>query len=134
MSQTYRDKVEELFHGVEERLVRRTADLQREGGLYMSRNLFIPAENVFWQILMHNPGNIPALVNMGHLSAMKGDFVNAAHYLNRAVTIEPLNAPAHYNLSMVYQKQGRLAEAQAEMIKFREAEAVAKQRGGPPVP
>jgi Tfp pilus assembly protein PilF len=66
---------------------------------------------------------------MGRLKAEQGNFADAQQFLNRALAIDPLNAPAHYNLSTVYSMEGRIADAQQEMIRYREAEAHEKQKG-----
>ena len=51
--------------------------------------------------------------------------------VQKALAIDPLNAPAHYNLSTVYTLQGKLSDAQQEINRFNEAEA-AKNKGGIP--
>ena len=125
----YRDKVEELAHGIDQILVDRTAVLCRAGETYIAKRQYVDAEIYLWQALRINPGYIPTLIDMGSMKAEQGDFANAIQYLNRALVIDPLNASAHFNLSLVFKMQGRLAEAQVEMSKFREAGSVSKQKG-----
>ena len=67
---------------------------------------------------------------MGSLRAEQGNFEKAIQFFSKALAIDPLNATAHFNLSTLYKMQGRFAEAQVEMVKFRDAESVAKQKGG----
>ena len=129
-AQSYRDKVEEMGHEIDEVLSNRTIELCRAGETFLSRRQYIDAEIFFWQALKINPEFIPALVDMGSMKAEQGDYANAVRYLNKALAIDPLHPPAHYNLSMVYRMQGKIADAQNEMIKFREAESAAKQKGG----
>lgn len=103
----YRDKAERLFHGVDEMLRKRAAMLCREGETYMARRQYVPAENVLWQALMIDADYLPALVNMGSVSAEQGRLADALHYLSKAVALDPSNATARYNLAMVYRMQGR---------------------------
>jgi tetratricopeptide (TPR) repeat protein len=126
----YRSKAEELVRNIDQVMVSRAIELCRAGEAYLSKQLYSDAEIFFWQALQINPVYIPALIDMGSMKAVQGDYANAAQYLNRALTVDPVNATAHFNLSMVYKIQGRFADAQAEMIKSKEAEAVAKQKGG----
>jgi tetratricopeptide (TPR) repeat protein len=86
------------------------------------------AENLLREAIIINPDFVPALVDMGGLSAEKGDFAKAEKYLTRATSLEPLNATAHYNLAQVYQMQGKNAEAEVEMKKANEAEALSQKK------
>lgn len=125
-----REKAEGRFPGIERRMARRAAELYREGEVYLSRQIYIPAENLFWQALTIDPEFLPALVGMGRLSAMQGDYENALRYFKRTLALDPLNAPAHYNMSIVYEKLGRIDEARQEMNRFREAEAASGRNEG----
>ena len=122
-----REITEVRFHGVERRLALRAEGLFHEGERYLSRQRYIPAENVFWQALMIEPDYIPALVGMGRMSAMRGDSERAIGFFRRTLDLDPSNSPAHYNLAVIYRQLGRLAEAEGEMEKFREAEAMARR-------
>jgi protein O-mannosyl-transferase len=124
-----RVKAEGRFPDLERRMARRTVDLYREGERYLTRQLYVPAENVFWQALMIEPDFLPALVGMGRLSVQQGDLAHATGYFVRTLALDPSNAPAHYNLSLVYERQGRFDEARQEMIRFRESEGRARQKG-----
>jgi tetratricopeptide (TPR) repeat protein len=109
----------------------RAVALCQLGEKYLAKREYVDAEVYLWQALKINPGYVPALIDMGSLSAETGYLDNAVQYLKKAIDLDPMNAPAHYNLSMVYQLQGKDAEARREMILFREAEAEAasKQKG-----
>lgn len=129
-AQSYRDKLKDMGHGIDDILTARTVELCRAGETYLSKRQYVDAEIFFWQALKINPEYIPALIDMGSLKAEQGDFANAIQYFNKALTIDPQNATAHFNLSTLYKMQGRFADAQQEMIKFREAEAMVQQKRG----
>jgi tetratricopeptide (TPR) repeat protein len=121
--------VEKLGHGIDEILTDRTIELCRAGETYLSKRQYIDAEIHLWQALQINPEYIPALIDMGSLRAEQRNFEKAIQYFSKALAIDPLNATAHFNLSTLYKRQGRFAEAQAELIKFKESESIAKQKG-----
>lgn len=125
---SYRDKLKEMGLNVEQILAGRIVELCRTGETYVAKRQYVDAEIYLWQALQIDPAYIPALIDMGSMKAEQGDYVNAILYLNKALTTDPLNATAHYNLATLYRMQGRFADAQNEMIKFREAEAFSKQK------
>lgn len=129
LAQAYRDKVKEMGYRIDDILKNRTIELCRAGETYLARRQFIDGEIYFWQALKIDPDYIPALIDMGSLKAEQGDYANAINYLNKALAIDPMNAPAHYNLSMVFLSVGRTSEAEKEMNRFSEAEIFAKQKG-----
>ncbi len=126
-AKSYRDKIKNMGLNVEQILTSRTVELCRAGETYISRRQFVSAEICLWQVLRINPSFAPALVDMGSIRAEQGKTAEAIVYLNKALALDPLNASAHCNLSALYRMQGRFAESQAEMTKFREAESVSKQ-------
>ncbi|MFZ2950975.1 MAG: tetratricopeptide repeat protein, partial [Desulfuromonadaceae bacterium] len=128
-AQSYRDKVKALGHGIDEVMADRIVELCRAGEAYMSKRQYADAGIYLWQALQINPAYIPALVDMGSLSAGQGKLATAIQYFSKALALEPSNASAHYNLAMVYQMQGRTVEAEQEMGKFRKAAASAEQDG-----
>lgn len=128
LAESYRDKLKKMGLNVEQILTDRTVELCRTGETYISKRQYSDAEIHLWQALRIDPGYIPALIDMGSMKAEQGDYVNAIQYLNKALTIDPLNATAHFNLSTLYKMQGRFADAQNEMIRFREAEALVHQK------
>ena len=111
-AEAYRNKLRSMVGGIGEIITNRTIELCRTGETYLSKRQYIDAEIYLWQALQINPEFIPALIDMGSLRSEQGDFAGAIRYLNKAATLEPLNATVHYNLAMVYKMQGR-----KEMIK-----------------
>ena len=129
-SDIYRDKAHKLYPKIEELMTSRVVDLCRSGEKQMFRQQYRDAEVLFWQALKIDPDYIPALIDMGSLKAEQGKPAQAIPYLMRVLTLDPSNAAAHYNLSMIYKMQGRIADAQKEMERFRNAEATSKLKGG----
>jgi len=126
---SYLIKARELIPGFEKELANMAEDFSREGEKFIAERKYNNAKNILWRALLVKPDCVPALVAMGHLGYEQRNFVNAIRYLEKAITIDPSNASAHKNLSLVYQNQGRPAEAQDEMRKFREADTVSKTKG-----
>jgi tetratricopeptide (TPR) repeat protein len=124
----YRDKLQALVGDIGKVLEDRTVELCRLGEKYFSKRQYVNAEIYLWQALKINPRYIPALIDMGSLKAEQGDFANASHYLEKVLAIDPSNASAHYNLAMVYKMQGRFSDAEQEMSRYRETEAVSRQK------
>lgn len=131
LAETYGAKASALFPGIEEAMQQRTNGVCRQAEKLIAMGSYERAEKLLQEAIIINPDFVPALVDLGGVSALKGDLVKAVKYLTRAVAIEPLNASAHYNLSRVYQLQGRAAEAEQELIQAREAEELLKQKMQP---
>ena len=70
-----------------------------------------------------NPDFVPALVDLGWVSAEKGDLPKAEKYLLRATTLEPHNAAALNNLAQVLSMEGRNAEADTALKRAQQEEA-----------
>jgi tetratricopeptide (TPR) repeat protein len=130
LADSYRDNLKKMGLNVEQVLADRAVELCRAGETYISRRQYSDAEIHLWQALRIKPGYLPALIDMGSMKAEQGDYANAIQYLNRALAIDPLSASAHFNLAMVYKMQGRFSDAQNEMIRFRETEALVHQKPG----
>ena len=128
LAKSYGDKASALFPGIEEMMKQRVIEVCRQAESFIAMRSFERAENLLREAMIINPDFVPALIDMGGLSAEKGDLAKAEKYLTRATALEPFNASAHYNLSMVYQMQGKTAEAEQEMKKFKEAEALSQQK------
>lgn len=58
---------------------------------------------------------------MGRLALAGNDLAAAEGYFARGVAVDGRCAPAHFNLSRVYAMQGRAAEANEEMGRYRAA-------------
>lgn len=133
-AELYRSKLLNLVDGIDEIMTDRTIELCRAGETYLAKRQYATAEVYLWQALRINPGFIPALIDMGSLKSERGDLAGAIQYLTKAITLEPLNSTAHYNLALVYRMQGRSAEAQQELARFKEIEKVMQQKKGIPAP
>ena len=126
---TYRDKAIALFPRTEEVMTQRAAEVFREGERLMAERKIIIAKQRFQEALNIDLNYVPALVAMGILSREKGDYTSATRFFTKATALEPLNASAHYNLSLVYRMQGQTFDAENEMKKYREAEAATRRKG-----
>jgi len=127
IAKSYGDKASALFPRIEEVMKQRVIEVCRQAESFLAMRSFERAENLLREAIIINPDFVPALVDLGGVSAEKGDFAKAVTCLTRAIALEPSNAAAHYNLSMVYQMQGKTAEAEQEMKKFKEVEALPKK-------
>jgi tetratricopeptide (TPR) repeat protein len=117
LAKSYGDKAAALFPGIEEMMKQRVTEVCRQAESFIAMRSYERAENLLREAIIINPDFVPALVDLGGLSAEKGDFTKAEKYLTRATALEPLNATAHYNLAQVYLMQGKKAEAEVEMKK-----------------
>ena len=59
-----------------------------------------------------------ALNNLGNVYFLKGDLLKARDFYSRAAALNPMNATAHYNLGLIYQRVGLQAEALKNFRKF----------------
>jgi tetratricopeptide (TPR) repeat protein len=128
LAKSYGDKAEAMFPGIEQMMKQRVVEVCRQAESFIAMRSYERAENLLREAIIINPDFVPALVDMGGLSAEKGDFTKAEKYLTRATALEPLNAAAHYNLAQVYLMQGKNAEAEVEMKKVNDAEAISQQK------
>jgi tetratricopeptide (TPR) repeat protein len=133
LAKLYGDKASALFPGIEEMMKQRVIEVCRQAESFITMHSYERAENLLREAIIINPDFVPALVDIGGVSAEKGDFVKAEKYLTRATSLEPLNASAHYNLAQVYLMQGKKAEAEIAMKKSQEADALSKQKPNQPV-
>ena len=119
MAASYKDKAVALYPGILQMMKQRTLDACRQGEKLMSENNRAKAELLFKEALTIDPFFVPALIDMGNLVAENGDMVKSQRYFSRAVALDQLNPAAHYNLSLVYESLGNMADAQAEMNTFK---------------
>lgn len=126
----YREKSKGLLYKVDELIANRPVELCRLGEHHLSKKQYADAEVALWQALKINPDYLPALIDMGSLKAERGDVAGALQYLNRVLALDPRNASARYNRAMIFRMQGKFAEAEVEMGRYRETEAVSRQKGG----
>jgi tetratricopeptide (TPR) repeat protein len=127
MAQKYYDKVTAMFPQIEEMMDGRVNSLCREGEKLMAEGRSAEAERKFKEALMMKSDSVPALIDMGSVSAEKGNLAGAVEYFSRAIALDPLNPQAHYNLSMAYELMGRQAEAAIELKRYKELDAAARQ-------
>ena len=128
MAKSYLDKAVAKYPQIVELMDRRTFSLCREGEMLMAGRKYVEAEKKFKEALMMKPDFVPALIDMGSLAAEKGELAKSIEYFTRAEGLDPLNPSVHYNLSVAYELMGRSAEAQEEMKKFTELDALARQK------
>lgn len=111
LADSYIVKARKSIPDLETELGKMAEDFSREGEKFTADRKFANAANILRRALLVKPGYVPALVAMGRLSYEQGDFVNATSYLEKAITLDPSNASAKNTLYLVYQKEGRPAEA-----------------------
>jgi tetratricopeptide (TPR) repeat protein len=126
MATLYKDKAIVLYPGIFEIMKTRAIAACRQGERLMSNHLTVRAELLFKEALQIDPFFVPALIDMGSLSAEKGDMTKSLHYFTRAAALDPLNPTPHYNLSMVYESLGNPEKARDEMNQFNELKVRSK--------
>lgn len=62
-----------------------------------------------------NPQHLEALVWLGRIETEAGRLAPAAQYLERAVKLHPIDSTARTQLAVVYKRQGKPQEAQAQV-------------------
>jgi tetratricopeptide (TPR) repeat protein len=129
---TFHDKAEQLFPQVDEMMRQRVETLCLETDELLEKHNLGGAERLLKEAQKIDPNAVPVLVDLGVLAADKGDLQKSLQYLTKALSLNPRHPPVHYNLSVVYQMMGNKAEAEAEMIKFRELDALMAQKGNKP--
>ncbi len=122
----YRNTLQGMVGSIDDMITQRAFELSRTGETFLSKGQIVDAEIYLWQALRTSPAYIPALIDMGNLRAGQDKPAEAIPYFNKVLDLEPENASALYNLAEVYRMQGKHAEAERTLIKFREAEARAK--------
>lgn len=74
--------------------------------------------------LATDPNLAEASIGLAHVLTETGDEVGAAPLLERVVTADPTNTMAHFRLSAVYRKLGRLEEAKRELTEYQRYRAI----------
>lgn len=133
LAKSYGDKASAMFPGIEDMMKQRVIEVCRQAESLIAMRSYQRAETLLREAIIINPDFVPALVDMGGLSAEKGDFIQAEKHLTRATSLEPLNATAHYNLAQVYLMQGKNTEAEVAMKKYRESDALSKRKPNQPI-
>jgi len=122
----YNAQAEALFPGIEKMMAERVVTVTQQAESFLAQGAHSRASTMLLEALAINPDYVPALIDMAGVSAETGALEKSLKYLRRALALEPMNATARYNLSMLYRMQGKTAEADAEMRKYREAAALEK--------
>jgi len=131
LAESYGAKASALFPGIEEAMQQRVIGVCRRAEKLIAMGSYERAEKLLQEAIIINPDFVPALVDLGRVSAEKGDLAKAVKYLTRATSLEPHNASARYNLSQAYQMQGRTVEAEQELKKAKDTEELLKQKMRP---
>ena len=94
--------------------------------LYL-RGLIARADNrgadalaAFTAVLRLDPGDVGASIGLGQARLQTGDFAGAAAAFDAALTAEPFNATAAYNLSVSLSRAGRVQASRAPLARFQE--------------
>lgn len=85
--------------------------LKAEGSQLAGAGQLEEAAGRYRAVLARAARDTDALVALGVISGMQGDYAEAAAYLERAVKLNPTLVAAHFNLGMVRKHQGQLADA-----------------------
>jgi tetratricopeptide (TPR) repeat protein len=76
------------------------------------------ARSLYRQVLEKEPENTSALLDLGaYLFLVKGDFGGAIQSFQKAATLDPRSAAAHYNLSQAYSESYMFDEQRAALKK-----------------
>ena len=129
LARSYAAKADRLFPGIEQMMSERVVTVTQQAESFMAQGAYSRATTMLLEALAINPDYVPAILDLGSVYAETGALERALKYMQRGVALAPANPSARYNLSMLYQMQGRQAEAAAEMAKFKELEAAAQGKG-----
>lgn len=88
------------------------------GSAYLALGKFDKARDFLERGLRLVPGNQFGLMELGRLSALRGDFGRAEALLTQAIRVNPEFPFPHYFLSGIYRSQGRIPESLREMEEF----------------
>ena len=128
----FHDKALQISPHVDEMIRQRIETLCEEIDELLEKHDLTGAEKLLKEAQKIDPNSVPVLVDSGTLAAEKGDLQKSLRYLTKALSLNPLHPPVHYNLSIVYQMMGNKADAEKEMIKFRETDALAARKKNAP--
>jgi tetratricopeptide (TPR) repeat protein len=128
----FHDKALRISPQVDEMVRQRLDTLCQEIDELLEKHNLAGAERLLKEAQKIDPNAVPVLVDSGTLAAERGDLPKSLRYLTKALSLNPLYPPVHYNLSIVYQMMGNKADAEKEMIKFRETDAQAVRKKNAP--
>jgi len=75
------------------------------------------AETYFQKALTLNPRYVPALINWGYVSLLKGNGIQGVNLFQKALGIAPKASFIHYNLGQYYRSKGDKFKAMLELKK-----------------
>ena len=78
------------------------ADLLKQAVEFHQRGLFDKAETIYRKIVSRFPDHFHALHFLGLLQAQKGNFGDAIHLIGQALTVNPKDASAHFNMGNAF--------------------------------
>jgi tetratricopeptide (TPR) repeat protein len=84
--------------------------LRLAGKYYQTGNLQ-QAENLYREILEHQPDNVDALYFLGVILQQKKDYDSTISLYRKALHINPHNADVYYNLGLIFQDKAEVDEA-----------------------
>jgi len=88
------------------------------GEIMVDKGDYDAAKEDYTKALAMMPKDSDVEADLAKLFVIRGDFGAATPLLENAVRDDPTNAMAHYQLSGVYRRAGRTADAQQEMKEF----------------
>ena len=130
LARSYREKAAPLAPRLSDTARQKAISAHHSGQACMAEGLTSKAELFFNEALSSDPFFAPAIIDLGILSARKGDSTNAMHYFRRAAVLDPHNPTIYDNLSRAYDALGRKAEANTARVRFNELST----SSGPPSP
>jgi tetratricopeptide (TPR) repeat protein len=88
------------------------------GDILLTDNKPAEAEKYYSLAVAGAPDMVEAHLALERIASARGDAAAAVLHLKKAVALTPDDPTPHYRLWLVYRKQGRMAEAQAERAIF----------------
>jgi tetratricopeptide (TPR) repeat protein len=92
--------------------------LFQQARIFIKRGQLDQAENNIKQVLTLFPRDRISLQQLGELCKIKHDYKGALDCYEKILQIDPEDSGAHYNLMLIYRKQGRVDDARREARVF----------------
>jgi len=96
------------------------------GTWYLLNLQFESAEENYQKALELNPDDATILNDLGQLAFIQENYTLAEGYFNKALTFNPQLPEVHFNLGLIYEKQGKLDEAKMEWEKYLDMDSTSK--------
>lgn len=94
--------------------------MNKVGGLYMQMKMWKEAGGYLEDSVAENGRYVPALINMGTVYAELGRFEEAERSLKEALSLEPSNSLALFNIALLYEKQEMPEKARENYMKLKQ--------------